>query len=180
MKLKDVISEVQTAKITAYKPGQSATIATAPGMQTTIDLKLNPMALGKDEQGNLKLTNPTQQGSQQQMPTQPQSAEIKPGAEIKMDTPTSEGAMKDEYTELEQIVRDEDYDKLYHMLSDNGPIGRYLQNQIENITADTGLHPKDDFERIEEILMSRLQKEFGIDDSVHTMSEMRKLAGLTK
>ena len=123
MKLKDIVSEVQTAKITAYKPGQSATIATAPGMQTTIDLKLNPMALGKDEQGNLKLTNPTQQGSQQQMPTQPQSAEIKPGAEVKMDTPASEDTMErrdyeDDDTSgvLSPVSGQEDHDEISKLL----------------------------------------------------------------
>ncbi len=45
-------------------------------------------------------------------------------------------------------------------MSDSGPVGKYLQGQIEDITAETGLHPKDDFERIEQMLMDRIQDEF--------------------
>lgn len=44
-----------TGKITDLKPGQSATIQTAPGVSTTVDLKANPTALAKDETGKLKL-----------------------------------------------------------------------------------------------------------------------------
>jgi hypothetical protein len=72
-----------------------------------------------------------------------------------------EEGMDEFAAELGRIADEEDYDTLYDLLSDRGPIGDYLQHQIEDITADTGLHPKDDFERIEEILMDRVQKEFG-------------------
>jgi hypothetical protein len=73
----------------------------------------------------------------------------------------AEGAMSEIAAELGQIADDEDYDKLYDLLSDSGPVGKYLQGQIEDITGETGLHPKDDFERIEQILMDRIQQEFG-------------------
>jgi len=71
-----------------------------------------------------------------------------------------EGGMDELAAELGKIANEEDYDKLYDLLSDDGPIGKYLQDQIEDITAETGLHPKDDFERIEQMLMDRIQDEF--------------------
>jgi hypothetical protein len=73
----------------------------------------------------------------------------------------TEGGMDELAAELGQIADDEDYDKLYDLLSDSGPVGKYLQDEIDDITGETGLHPKDDFERIEEILMGRIQDEFG-------------------
>jgi hypothetical protein len=74
---------------------------------------------------------------------------------------TDEGAMSEIAIELAQVADDEDYDKLYDLLSDSGPVGQYLQGQIEDITGETGLHPKDDFEQIESMLMDRVQQEFG-------------------
>jgi hypothetical protein len=71
-----------------------------------------------------------------------------------------EGGMDELAAELGKIANEEDYDKLYDLLSDDGPIGKYLQDQIEDITAETGLHPKDDFEKIEQRLMDRIQDEF--------------------
>jgi hypothetical protein len=74
---------------------------------------------------------------------------------------TDEGAMSEIAIELAQVADDEDYDKLYDLLSDSGPVGRYLQDKIEEITFETGLHPKDDFEQIEPMLMDIVQQEFG-------------------
>jgi hypothetical protein len=72
-----------------------------------------------------------------------------------------EGGMDELAAELGQIADDEDYDKLYDLLSDDGPIGAYLQDKIQDITGETGLHPKDDFEQIEPMLMDIVQQEFG-------------------
>jgi hypothetical protein len=77
------------------------------------------------------------------------------------DEDVKEGSMDELAAELGQIADDEDYDKLYDLLSDPGPVGKYLQDQIEDITGETGLHPKDDFEQIEPMLMDRIQQEFG-------------------
>jgi len=74
---------------------------------------------------------------------------------------TDEGAMSEIAIELAQVADDEDYDKLYDLLSDPGPVGQYLQDKIEEITGETGLHPKDDFEQIEPMLMDIVQQEFG-------------------
>jgi hypothetical protein len=72
-----------------------------------------------------------------------------------------EGAMSEIAAELGQVADEEDYDKLYDLFGDTGPVGEYLQDMINDITGETGLHPKDDFERIESIVMDRIQQEFG-------------------
>ena len=87
-------------------------------------------------------------------------AELMDRQEHIVDTTVEEGGMDELAAELGKIANEEDYDKLYDLLSDNGPIGKYLQSQIEDITAETGLHPKDDFEEIEQRLMDRIQDEF--------------------
>ena len=88
-------------------------------------------------------------------------AELSERDEPIVDNTVQEGGMDELAAELSRIADEEDYDKLYDLLSDNGPTGKYLQDQIDDITGETGLHPKDDFERIEEILMGRIQDEFG-------------------
>ena len=87
-------------------------------------------------------------------------AELMDRQEHIVDTGVQEGGMDELAAELGKIANEEDYDKLYDLLSDDGPIGKYLQDQIEDITAETGLHPKDDFEKIEQRLMDRIQDEF--------------------
>ena len=77
------------------------------------------------------------------------------------DKDVKEGAMSEIAAELAQVADDEDYDKLYDLLSDPGPVGQYLQDKIEEITGETGLHPKDDIEKIEPMLMDIVQQEFG-------------------
>jgi hypothetical protein len=77
------------------------------------------------------------------------------------DKDVKEGAMSEIAIELAQVADDEDYDKLYDLLSDPGPVGQYLQDKIEEITFETGLHAKDDIEKIEPMLMDIVQQEFG-------------------
>jgi hypothetical protein len=77
-----------------------------------------------------------------------------------VDTSVQEG--NDEVASvLGRIADEEDFDALYELFSDRGPVGEYLQDQIADITGETGLHPKDDFERIEGMIMDRIQQEFG-------------------
>ena len=77
------------------------------------------------------------------------------------DKDVKEGAMSEIAAELSQVADDEDYDKLYDLLSDSGPVGQYLQDKIDEITFETGLHAKDDIEKIEPMLMNIVQQEFG-------------------
>ena len=78
----------------------------------------------------------------------------------------TEGAMSEIHMELSQVAQDEDYDRLSELMSDSGLVGQYLQHQVEDITSETGLHPDDDFEEIENRLMDRIQSNFGDDDDV--------------
>ena len=77
------------------------------------------------------------------------------GREIK------EGVMKDIHIELSDIVANEDFDALYKLFSASTPAGRFVQDMYDDIVIDTGLHPDDDFERIEQIVFDRLADEFG-------------------
>lgn len=76
----------------------------------------------------------------------------------------AEGVMKDIHFELSQIAEDEDYNALYELMSANSPAGKYVQNMAEDITIDKRLHPDDDFEEIQEVLMDRIVEEFGGED----------------
>ena len=78
----------------------------------------------------------------------------------------TEGAMSEIHMELSQVAQDEDYDRLSELMSDSGLVGQYLQHQVEDITSETGLHPDDDFEEIENRLMDRIQSNFGDDDDM--------------
>jgi hypothetical protein len=85
MKRNEILGELNSAKITAIKPGDSATVDTGQGITTTVDLKKNPTALMKDpESGKLKLTtNPTATNASPEQGGQEKS-EIKPGDEIEI------------------------------------------------------------------------------------------------
>lgn len=91
MKIKDILGEADGAMATIkdYKPGQSLSFTDKEGStMTTIDLKKNPMAVKPDEQGNLTY-DPTPD-AQAAVPGQAQAPEIKPGAQIQIDTATTE------------------------------------------------------------------------------------------
>jgi hypothetical protein len=75
--------------------------------------------------------------------------------------PVEEGGNAEVAAVLGRIADEEDFDKLYDLFGDTGPVGEYLQDMINDITGETGLHPKDDFERIEGIVMDRIQQDFG-------------------
>jgi len=72
-----------------------------------------------------------------------------------------EGVMSEIDLELRDIVAREDFDALYNLFSANTPAGHYVQNIYQDVTIDTGLHPDDNFEEIEEIVFDRLADEFG-------------------
>jgi hypothetical protein len=59
------VKEAEMGKIVDYKPGQTATLSTGPGMTTILDLKKNPTSLTKDPAtGKLKLMGPQATGTQ--------------------------------------------------------------------------------------------------------------------
>jgi hypothetical protein len=77
------------------------------------------------------------------------------------DKDVKEGADDEVASVLGRVADEEDFEKLYDLFGDRGPVGQYLQDQIDDITGETGLHRKDDFERIESMIMDRIQQEFG-------------------
>jgi hypothetical protein len=99
MKIKELLGEAgAVATIKDYKPGQTLSFADPTGStMTTIDLKKNPMAVKPDDQG--KLTYDPTPDAQADVPGQSQAPEIKPGAEIQIDTATTEGH-NDNFKEL--------------------------------------------------------------------------------
>jgi hypothetical protein len=80
---KSNIKEVEMGKIVDYKPGQTATLNTGPGMTTILDLKKNPTSLTKDPAtGKLKLMGPQAQGTLGATATQ--TSTIKPGDSVEI------------------------------------------------------------------------------------------------
>ena len=79
----DEMNEAEMGKIVDYKPGQTATLNTGPGMTTILDLKKNPTSLTKDPAtGKLKLMGPTAQGATSATSTQ--ASTIKPGDAVEI------------------------------------------------------------------------------------------------
>jgi hypothetical protein len=81
-----------------------------------------------------------------------------------VEEPVDEGVMSQLAAELGEVAADEDFDKLYDLMGDSGPVGEYLQDLVNDITGETGLHPDDDHDRILSIVMDRLQDEFGEEE----------------
>jgi len=85
----DDVKEAEMAKIIDYKPGQTATLNTGPGMTTIVDLKKNPTSLTKDPAtGKLKLVGPQAQGTPAQQSTQ--SSTIKTGDAVEIGKTTED------------------------------------------------------------------------------------------
>jgi len=83
------IAEADMAKIIDYKPGQTATLNTGPGMTTIVDLKKNPTSLTKDPAtGKLKLVGPQAQGTPAQQSTQ--QSTIKAGDQVEIGKTTED------------------------------------------------------------------------------------------
>jgi hypothetical protein len=72
----------------------------------------------------------------------------------------NEGVMSEIDFELRDIVAREDFDALYQLFSANTPTGHYVQDLYNEVTFDTGLHPDDDFEKIEQLIWNQLEKKF--------------------
>jgi hypothetical protein len=79
--------------------------------------------------------------------------------------PMDESVMSEIDAELREIVKNEDYDAVYKLMSATTPAGKYIQNMADDIVIDHHLHPDDDFEKIEEYVWDRLVQDFGVDES---------------
>lgn len=63
--------------------------------------------------------------------------------------------------ELRRIVSAGDFDGLYDLMTSNSPAGRIVQDMYQDAARDHGYHPDDDFEQILEIVMDRLEDDYG-------------------
>ncbi len=83
------LAETEMGKIVDYKPGQTATLNTGPGMTTIVDLKKNPTSLTKDPAtGKLKLVGPQAQGTPAAQSTQ--QSTIKAGDQVEIGKTTED------------------------------------------------------------------------------------------
>ena len=89
----------------------------------------------------------------------------------------TEGVMSEIDAELRNIVAREDFDALYELFSANTPAGRYVQDMYDDVVIDAGLHPDDDFERIEQIVFDRLADDFGEQDMTEKRGDLRPKLG---
>ncbi|NBR23443.1 MAG: hypothetical protein EBU08_06655, partial [Micrococcales bacterium] len=89
----------------------------------------------------------------------------------------TEGVMSEIDAELRNIVAREDFDALYELFSANTPAGRYVQDMYDDVVIDAGLHPDDDFERIEQIVFDRLADDFGEQDVTEKRGDLRPKLG---
>ena len=89
----------------------------------------------------------------------------------------TEGVMSEIDAELRNIVAREDFDALYKLFSADTPAGRFVQDMYDDVVIDTGLHPDDDFERIEQIVFDRLADDFGEQDVTEKRGDLRPKLG---
>jgi hypothetical protein len=82
------IAEAEMGKVIDYKPGQTATIDTGPGMTTILDLKKNPTSLTKDPAtGKLQLISTPKTTAQPSATTQ---STVKPGDAVEIGKTTED------------------------------------------------------------------------------------------
>ena len=63
--------------------------------------------------------------------------------------------------ELQRIVDASDYDGLYELMTSDSPAGKVVQDMYQDVASESGLHPDDDFEQIFDIIMDRLEADYG-------------------
>ena len=67
----------------------------------------------------------------------------------------------DAEAELRRIVSAGDFDGLYELMSSNSPAGKIVQDMYDDVSIDNRLHPDDNFEEILDIVMDRLEQDYG-------------------
>ena len=63
--------------------------------------------------------------------------------------------------ELRRIVSAGDFDGLYELMSSDSPAGKIVQDMYNDVSIDKHLHPDDDFEKILDVVMDRLEDDYG-------------------
>lgn len=92
MKIRDIIGEEASMVVKDFKPGQSLSMVDpATDTMTVVDLKKNPTALQTGPDGKF-MYDPTPDAA---APGEPKQPELKPGAQIQVDTTTTEQSEDD-------------------------------------------------------------------------------------
>ena len=69
--------------------------------------------------------------------------------------------MKDIAIDLGEIADNEDYDRLYDLLTDRSPVGEMVRDMYADVSQQFRLHPDDDQDIILDRLMDRIADDFG-------------------
>ena len=75
-----------------------------------------------------------------------------------------EGVMSEIDIDLHEIARNEDYDRLYDLLTASSATGQFVQNMYDEVAREYRLHPDDDQDVIIERLMDRISDDYGDPD----------------
>lgn len=167
MKIKEILGEQAAMVVKDFKPGQSLSMVDpATDTMTTVDLKKNPAALKTNDQGEFTFDPTPDAGA----PGEPKQPEIKPGAQIKVDTAAAEGRMSEIDMELQNIANSGDEEELIDALGGHrgGVIADTLKDMMSDLAdklAAKGMNDVvNDEDKMIEILMDKLVKEYGEDD----------------
>lgn len=166
MKIKEILGEEAAMVVKDFKPGQSLSMVDpATDTMTTVDLKKNPAALKTNDQGEFTYDPTPDAGA----PGEPKQPEIKAGAQVKVDTSTSEG-FSDVDVELRNIAKSDDEEELIDAMGGlkGVEVQIALEDMMEEIADELASKGMNDVMRDEdkmiELLMDKLVNEYSKDD----------------
>lgn len=166
MKIKEILGEEASMVVKDFKPGETLSMVDpATDTMTVVDLKKNPGALKTTDQGEFSYDPTPDAGA----PGEPKQPELKPGAQIQIDTATAEGFDSDVDVELQKIANAGDGG--YNMIQDglDGLMGNEtqtaLQDMYDSVSRERRLHPDDDFEEIVSNMLDLIDQDYGDSDA---------------
>jgi hypothetical protein len=128
MKIKEILGEEASMVVKDFKPGETLSMVDpTTDTMTVVDLKKNPGALKTTDQGEFSYDPTPDAGA----PGEPKQPELKPGAQIQIDTATAEGFSSDVDMKLHNIAKSEDEEMVIDAM--NGLLGGDLQDAIGDI-----------------------------------------------
>jgi hypothetical protein len=166
MKIKEILGEEASMVVKDFKPGETLSMVDpTTDTMTVVDLKKNPGALKTTDQGEFSYDPTPDAGA----PGEPKQPELKPGAQIQIDTATAEGFDSDVDVELQKIANAGDDG--YNMIQDglDGLMGNEtqtaLQDMYDSVSRERRLHPDDDFEEIVSNMLDLIDQDYGDSDA---------------
>jgi hypothetical protein len=166
MKIKEILGEEASMVVKDFKPGETLSMVDpTTDTMTVVDLKKNPGALKTTDQGEFSYDPTPDAGA----PGEPKQPELKPGAQIQIDTATAEGFDSDVDVELQKIANAGDDG--YNMIQDglDGLLGGEtqiaLQDMYDSVSRERRLHPDDDFEEIVSNMLDLIDQDYSDSDA---------------